>query len=160
MENYNEYHEDYFEEKKRPGFLTFLCILTFIGSGYWLLFNLFVPVYAPMMLEMLYGASGFPNISGSIAVFEQIIVTPAWQFYLLAFFCATSILGAIYMLKMKKIGFHIYVISQLAQMCIGQFIIGGLFKPNISSMLFALIFISLYGMYYKKFTALNMEEDE
>jgi len=160
MENHNEYYEDHFEENKRPGFLTFLCILTFIGSGYWLLFNLLVPVYAPVMLEMLHGASNFPNISNSIKIFEQIAVTPIWQFYLLAFFCATSILGAIYMLKMKKVGFHIYVISQLAQMCIGQFIIGENFKPNFSGLLFTLIFIGLYSIYYKKFTTLNAENNE
>ncbi|MCL2290157.1 MAG: hypothetical protein FWC34_05545 [Bacteroidetes bacterium] len=162
MENYNEHYEDPFEENKRPGFLTFLCILTFIGSGYWLLFNLFVPAYISTMLKVLHNTPSFssPAFAAGIQTFEQIAVTPVWQFYLLAFFCATSILGAIYMLKMKKIGFHIYVVSQLAQMCIGQFIIAGFFKPNFSSMLFTLLFIGLYGIYYKKFTALNAENDE
>jgi hypothetical protein len=162
MENYTEHHENYFEENKRPGFLTFLCILTFIGSGYWLLFNLFVPASISTMLEILHSSPSFssPAFTAGIQTFEQIAATPIWQFYLLAFFCATSILGAIYMLKMKKIGFHIYVVSQLAQMCIGQFIIGGNFKPNFSSFLFTLLFIGLYSIYYKKFVTLNEENNE
>jgi len=162
MENYNEHYEDYFEENKRPGFLTLLCILTFIGSGYWLLFNLFVPASISTMLEIMHNTPSFSSgaFAEGIQTFEQIAVTPIWQFYLLAFFCTTSILGAIYMLKMKTIGFHIYVISQLAQMCIGQFLIGGNFKPNISSLFITLLFIGLYSIYYKKFTALTPEPNE
>jgi len=157
MENFNEHYENPFEEKKRPGFLTFLCVLTFIGSGMSLLSNLISPVFAPMAIEVM-GSS--PLFSAGIEVYEQILVTPVWQFYLLAFFCATSIIGAVYMLKMKRIGFHIYVVSQLAQMCIGLFIIGGLFKPTVFSVVVAVMFISLYGIYYKQFTALEAEEHE
>jgi len=157
MENFNEYYENPFEEKKRPGFLTFLCVLTFIGSGMSLLSNLISPVFAPMVIEMLHSSPLFP---GGAEIYEQMLETPIWHFYLLAFFCATSILGAVYMLKMKRIGFHIYVISQLAQMCIGMFLIGGLFKPTVFSVLVAVMFISLYGMYYKQFTALNVEDNE
>ena len=157
MENYNEYYENPFEEKKRPGFLTFLCVLTFIGSGISLLSNLTSPVLAPIVIEALHSS---PLFSAGIEVYEQILVTPVWQFYFLAFFCATSIIGAVYMLKMKKIGFHIYVVSQLAQMCIGMFLIGGLFKPTMFSLLITVMFISLYGMYYKRFTALDVEDNE
>jgi hypothetical protein len=88
------------------------------------------------------------------------LVTPIWQFYLLAFFCATSITGAVYMLKMKRIGYHIYVISQLAQMCIGQFLIGEYFKPNFFGLFITLLFIGLYTIYYKKFSGLDTESNE
>ena len=128
MENLNEYYENQFEENKRPGFLTFLCVLTFIGSGMSLLTNLVAPSFASMLVEIV---SSQPALASTVEIYEQMAVTPMWQFYLLAFFCATSIMGAVYMLKMKKVGFHIYVISQLAQMFIGQFIIGGFFKPTV-----------------------------
>ena len=157
MENDNEYYENPFEEKTRPGFLTFLCVLTFIGSGMSVLSNLLSPVFAPIFIEALRSSPLFAN---GIELYEQMLATPIWQFYLLAFFCATSIIGAVYMLKMKRIGFHIYVVSQLAQMCIGQFVIGGLFKPNIFSVLVTVMFICLYGMYYKQFTALEEETNE
>ncbi|MCL2436181.1 MAG: hypothetical protein FWD09_08635 [Lentimicrobiaceae bacterium] len=157
MENYNEHYENPFEEKKRPGFLTFLCVLTFIGSGISLLSNLTSPLFAPIFIETLHSS---PLFSGAIEIYEQILVTPIWQFYLLAFFCATSIIGAVYMLKMRKIGFHIYVISQLVQMCIGLFIIGGFFKPTVFSVFIVVLFICLYGMYYKRFTELDAEDHE
>ena len=159
MENNYEqpYYENQFEENKRPGFLTFLCVLTFIGSGLSLLSNLMVPIFAPTLLDMLRGSSASLP-AGALETYEQMATTPIWQFYLLSFFCATSIIGAVYMLKMKRIGFHIYVISQLIQMAIGQFIIGGNFKPSYSSLFITVIFIGLYAIYYKKFSALEEEK--
>jgi hypothetical protein len=154
MENYNDYHENYFEDKKRPGFLTFLCILTFIGSGLSLLTNLVAPIFAPILVDAI-SQSAFSEAAG---VYEQMAETPIWQFYLLAFFNAAAILGAVYMLKMKRIGFHIYVTSQLVQMCIGQFIIGGFFKPNFFGLTVTVLFIGLYAIYYKKFTGMETEK--
>jgi hypothetical protein len=160
MENFDApIYQDPFEENKRPGFLTFLCVLTFIGSGLSMLSNLFLPMIAPIIVEGLHNSS-FASISGMIETYEQVLVTPIWQFYLLALFCATSILGAVYMLKTKRIGFHIYAISQLAQMGIGQFIIGEYFKPNYFGLFLTLLFIGLYTIYYKKFTSLEKENIE
>ena len=152
--NYNPYEQP-FEEKKRPAFLTFLCILTFIGAGISLLSYLIMPAFAATLVDMLRNSNVPEEV---IQVYEQIAITPVWQFYLLALFCATSIMGAVYMLKTKKIGFHIYVISQLAQMAIGQFIIGGSYQPKWSGIFFTALFIGLYAIYYKNFTGL--EEDE
>ena len=156
MENNYEqpYYENQFEENKRPGFLTFLCVLTFIGSGLSLLTYLIMPAFASTLLDILRSsAAAMP--ANALEVYEQMASTPIWQFYLLAFFCATSIFGAVYMLKMKKIGFHFYVISQLAQMAIGQFIIGGSYKPSYFGLFLTLLFIGLYFVYYKKFTVLE-----
>jgi len=149
MENFNEYYENPFERNERPGFLTFLCVLTFIGSGLSLLSYLIAPLFAPYFVEI---ASQSPMLSNTIEIYEQMAATPMWQFYLLALFCATSIIGAVYMLKMNKIGFHIYVISQLTQLCIAQFIIGEFFKPTVFSLVITVLFICLYSMYYKKLT--------
>ena len=157
MENFDEHYENPFERNERPGFLTFLCVLTFIGSGFSLLTYLIAPLFAPYFVEVV---SQSPALSSTVEIYEQMAETPMWQFYLLAFFYATSIMGAVYMLKMKTIGFHIYVISQLTILCIGQFIVGGFFKPTVFSLLITVLFISLYGMYYKKFTSLNTESEE
>jgi len=157
MEDFNEHYENPFERNERPGFLTFLCVLTFIGSGLSLLSHLIAPLFAPYIVEV---ANQTPALSSAVEVYEQMAAAPMWQFYLLALFYATSVIGAVYMLKMNKIGFHIYVISQLTLMCIGQFIIGGFAKPTVFGLLITVLFISLYGMYYKKFTALNEENEE
>jgi len=159
MENYNDpIYNDPFEENKRPGFLTFLCVLTFIGSGAALLSNLVTPIFLPIVIEALRNSSSmFTNF---IEIYEQMLEVPVWQYYFLALFCATAILGAVYLLKMKRIGFHIYAISQLAQICIGQFIMGGPFKPNALSLFATALFIGLYAIYYKKYTSLDTENPD
>jgi len=158
MENYHEYYENQFEENQRPGFLTFLCVLTFIGSGFSLLSNLIMPAALPTLVEMFRNSPSIPE--NVVEVYEQMLTIPVWQFYLSALFYATSILGAIYMLKMKKIGFHIYVVSQLILLCIGQFLMSESSKPNYFGLFLTLLFIGLYGIYYKKFTVMDTETNE
>jgi hypothetical protein len=161
MENINEYtpYENPFEEKKRPGFLTFLCILTFIGSGFSLLSNLLMPIIAPIGLEFLQGSS-LGDTPGVIEQYEQMVATPVWKFYLTAIFCATSVLGAVYMLKMKRIGFHLYAVAQFAILAVSQFLFGGNLQPKISDLIITLLFIGLYAIYYKKYTGLESEQAE
>jgi hypothetical protein len=160
MENSDEpIYENQFEENRRPGFLAFLCVLTFIGSGISLLYSLFTPFFTPALKDILY-ESPIASDPKAMESFDKIINTPAWQFYILALFCATSILGAIYMLKMKKIGFHIYVVSQLIIFGIGQFLVGSLSKPNYFDLFLTILFIGLYTIFYKKFTDLDAEEPE
>ena len=157
MENYDNLpYENQFQENQRPGGLTFLCILTFIGSGLSLLSYLMLPILAPAVLEILREASS-PSIAEVLNIYEQAAATPIWQFYLLALLCATSIFGAIYMMKLKKIGFHIYTISQIAQIIIGFFLVGGIAKPGVFGIVITMVFVGLYSIYYKKFTDLNTE---
>ena len=157
MENYTDpvYYENQFEENKRPGFLTFLCVLTFIVSGLMLLCYLIVPVFASTLVEMM-RQSAPP--AGTLEVYEQMAEMPIWHFCLLALLNATAILGAVYMLKMKTIGFHIYTVSKLVQLCVLQFLIGGSFQPKITGLIITCLFIGLYAIYYKKFTGLEKEE--
>jgi len=156
MDNFNEYYNPTFEERRRPGFLTFLCILTFIGSGFSLLSNLITPVMLPTLVEMFRNAPSIPE--NVVEAYEQMLSIPIWQFYLSVFFYATSIMGAVYMLKMKKIGFHIYVISQIILFCLGQFLMGDISKPNYFGLFLTLLFIGLYGIYYKRFTRIDTDE--
>jgi len=161
MEQYDDYNasNNQFEENRRPGFLTTLCILTFIGSGFSLLYQMLIPITAPIALEFIQQSS-YASIPGAIETYEQIIDTPMWQFAMNAFFCATSILGAIYMMKMKKIGFHIYTISKFALLLIAQFLMGGYMAPKFSGLFITLLFIGLYAIYYKKFSAMELEEPD
>ena len=158
MANYDDFisSDNQFEENKRPGFLTALCILTFISSGFSLISQLLMPVTAHIALEFIQQSS-FASIPGMIETYEQIIETPIWQFYMTAFFCATSLLGAIYMLKMKKIGFHIYTVSKFALLLITQFLMGDYLAPKFSGLFITLLFIGLYAIYYKKFSAMEQE---
>jgi hypothetical protein len=116
-----------------------------------------LPVFAPTVVEILHESTAAAAMSEYIKIYEQAAAAPIWQFYLLAFLCASSIFGAIYLLKMKKIGFHIYAIAQIAQLIIGQFLIGGVAKPGVFGLVMTLLFIGLYSIYYKKYTDLNPE---
>ena len=113
------------------------------------------PVFAPQLQELVQQQG--VGIPAYMEAFDKIIATPIWQFYLIALFCATSLLGAVYMLKMKKIGFHIYAVSQIAQLAIAQFLMGG---TTAVSVIISLLFIGLYAIYYKKFTDMSDESQK
>lgn len=152
MENYyqTDNSDNQFNENKRSGFLTFLCILTFIISGNFLLSYFIISIFASQFLEIL-SNSAMVFSDDFFKIYEQMAAMPTWHFYLLSFFCAISIFGAIYMFKMKKIGFHIYAVSKIALIFTGLYIVGGYLKPAPINLIITLLFIGLYASYYKKF---------
>ncbi len=113
---------------QRPGFLTVLCILTFIGSGLGVLFNLL-------------GIFGIGALSGFLAKYggtslDAGILKPV----LMLVFSAASLYGAILMWKLKKVGFYLYVAAQVLIVAFGW---------SIMALVFALLFVILYGLNLK-----------
>jgi FtsH-binding integral membrane protein len=80
---------------KRPGLLTVLCILTFIGSGLGTLFMLLATVGMGALMESIPGLGA--AMAGGTAYFAIGTVL-----------AAASLYGAIQMWKLKKMGFFIY----------------------------------------------------
>lgn len=80
---------------KRPGLLTVLCILTFIGSGLGTLFMLLATVGMGALMESIPGLGA--AMAGGTAYFAIATVL-----------AAASLYGAIQMWKLKKMGFFIY----------------------------------------------------
>ena len=80
---------------KRPGLLTVLCILTFIGSGLGTLFMLLATVGMGALMESIPGLGA--AMGGGTAYFAISTVL-----------AAASLYGAIQMWKLKKLGFFIY----------------------------------------------------
>jgi len=80
---------------KRPGFLTVLCILTFIGSGFGTLFKLLATIGMGAVMESI------PGLGDVMAIGTG---------YLMAGTLLTGgfLLGAIQMWRLKKVGFFIY----------------------------------------------------
>lgn len=116
------------EVKKRPEFLSVLCILTFIGSGLGVLFSLL-------------GVLGI----GALAGFAEKFGAPAEAGFaikpiLIVVFSAASIYGAIMMWKLKKIGFYVYVAAQILIVAFGW---------SIMALVFAVLFVVLYGLNFK-----------
>lgn len=81
---------------KRPGFLTVLCILSFIGSGLGILSMLLLIVGAGAILSFL-GSMGGAEGAGSMAYLVGSLILSL-----------ATLFGAIQMWKLKKMGFFIY----------------------------------------------------
>lgn len=93
--------------KVRSNLLTFLCILTFIGSGLSSFANFMVfSTFDEMQIAIEEIAEKFPAV---LTIFKG-----GRQFFLAGFILNTiSLLGALQMWKLRKIGFHIYTAAQL-----------------------------------------------
>lgn len=161
--------ENPFEEKQnspvRPTFLLVICILTFIGSGWSVLSNLFSIFTSGMMdssLQMEQYSNMMGNIEGSasssfLAGFlnssmEVLQATAAHAREIAVMqlvLSVISLLGAIMMFQLRRFGFYLYTAAQtLALFVLPYFagfstlvVIGMLWSAFIS-----LIFIILYAV--------------
>lgn len=124
-------------KKLRPDLLTVLCILTFIGSGLAALSNFFVYFNIDILKETV-EKDGF-EFFGS----ELILGLPKSLFILSALFYSASLVGAILMWKLRKVGFHVYSISQIILLIIPTIYIKSDNFP-IFGILLTVLFILLY----------------
>ena len=154
------------EKPVRPTFLTVLCILTFIGSGWGLINNLFqLVMFTPerlvaqiQQITNMAGAEAQPSwfssiMSSSLEVLQTTIMHGK-AIYSLAALCAViSLIGAFMMYKLKRNGFYLYTIAQIGQLFILPIYSGWnsvvLISMAMSGFL-ALVFIILYGLNYSK----------
>ena len=154
------------EKPVRPTFLTVLCILTFIGSGWGLINNLFqLVMFTPerfvaqiQQITNMAGAEAQPSwfssiMSSSLEVLQTTIMHGK-AIYSLAALCAViSLIGAFMMYKLKRNGFYLYAIAQIGQLFILPIYSGWnsvvLISMAMSGFL-ALVFIILYSLNYSK----------
>lgn len=132
------------ETKKRPTFLTVLCILTFIGSGLGILSGLLMLI-AVSMADTLASIPGFGN-----AIEAASMGGPTYTIITLIL-SITSLYGAISMWGLKKIGFFLYLIAQILML-----IVPFIFLPSIIAMagfivsiIFTVGFIIMYAVNLK-----------
>ena len=133
---------------KRPNLLTVLCILTFIGSG----LNLFSSLMISLFFET------FKTVSTSIAKtmnlpgMEMILSADRLFFITSVLIYAAAIAGAVLMLQMKKVGFHLYAIAQILLILSSMFY----FKLPGTSVFFDIllsgVFVALYSYNLKQMT--------
>lgn len=155
QETYYNAHNPFEPQKQtRPGFLTVLCVLTFIGSGFGVLGNL---LYAFIAKDLTNYPSPFSNPILDEMLLKMSEVAP-WKYALLAFLSVGSIIGAVFMLYMKKQGFHIYTVAQILILFLSPLLMLNTMNPGIWSILFTVLFIGLYALHYKKMTW-NLKDD-
>lgn len=149
MENnqhqYYDANNPFESRKKRPGFLTFLCVLTFIGSGLSVLSylawafmgNTMASMQMPFQMEEMQD------------LLDKMTAVSSWKYALISVLYLLSIVGAVFMIYMKKIGFHIYAGVQILILFLPTFLITNQFAPDIASLILTVLFLIGYGAFYK-----------
>jgi len=122
------------EVQKRPTFLTVLCILTFIGSGFSTAIYLIALVAFSAISGVLDSVPGMGAMGDAgIAIFAV--------FFVLAFL---SLFGAIMMWKLKKTGFYLYSIANIIALILPFIIFQGV-PVNILGIVVTIGFIAMYA---------------
>ncbi len=135
-ENTNNFSEK--KKIKRPNLLTFLCIFTFIISGIGVFTNLMITSSYEEFMELISEESfDFPG--------AEYIKKASYGFFLLGTILhSLSLFGAAQMWKLRKIGFHFYLISQFLLIILPFLYIKGYPFPYLD-ILIASVFVYLYS---------------
>jgi hypothetical protein len=128
----------------RTNLLTILCILTFIGSGINLLSSLVISLFYEQFLIILKDINETLQLPG----IEMIEEGKATFFAASSLMYAGSIVGAVFMWKLKKAGFHIYTIFQILLILAPMYFFHLPF-PSTLDVIFSGIFIILYSINLK-----------
>ena len=132
------------EEKKRPDFLTFLCVLSFINIAFWIVFyTMFSFMGNPGFLSKITEAlestgkelpeefGAMMQHAGSIGVSNVAL-------------SIISLVGVILMFKLNKTGFYLYVFAQLLILFVYPIIIG-MNQFSFFSLILPAIWIGIYA---------------
>lgn len=162
-ENYNQNSEMNFptNQYKRPPMLTVLCILTFIYSGMNCLGYLIMPLLPEMFTQAENSGLVLPDLY--LQTLEDLILIPAWKFYMLALCCGAAVVGAALLIKKKIIGFHVYAASKLLNILIVSFMFTGTaLQATGISIITTIVITALYFIYYfqmKKIEEFNQKSN-
>jgi len=141
----NPFEEEPQENKKRPDLLSILCILTFIGSGIGAFSNLITALSYNTIVEIVENGE-LPSMYDMMTDNIVLILSGGPYYFMLSFiFFGTSLLGAIYMWKLKRIGFHFYTISQILILILPALFLQGK-GISLYSFFFTGLFIGLYAI--------------
>lgn len=156
---------------ERPTFLTVLCILTFIGSGFSLLSGIYNYAMAPMAAEITEEALqqaeeqlAYQDVNeGTAEVLEKTfnasleMAQHASTLALISVLGALlSLTGAFLMFKLNRKGFFVYTSAQLVLILAPMALVGFNFLTGFTAMLagfFSVLFIVLYGVNLKHMKA-------
>ena len=145
-------------KKSAPAGLKTLCILTFIASGVLAINYFFLFATHDVMLEMfnsgiyddildIYNKVFKIDPEKFIQEFERLLSIHSFYFLLYSLVLVGSVIGAVFMLRLKIAGFHIYILSKIAAFSIDWFLLKTSF--DIIPLVVAGIFIYLYFKYLK-----------
>ncbi len=144
-------------QQQRPSMLLALCILTIINNGFSILSGLMYYILynkLPAILETFSETMSekMLEINGNENIFEEainlIVNTPRIYYLLLVLVAVLAIVGAIYMLKLKKLGFHFYIISQILVLALPMIFIS-VKSFSFGGFVISALFVYLYSKHLK-----------
>lgn len=146
-ENLESYDQKKYKED-RSSFLTFLCVLTFIGSGFSFLSYVSVGMSFGTFRQLIFETdtyeayfSAAPGMRSSV---EIMFALPRWYFFLNGLLYAASFAGAILMWRLRRVGFHVYTIAQCLLILLGMLVVPGTGVPY-GSILWTGLFVAGYA---------------
>ena len=153
---------------KRPTFLTVLCILTFIGSGWGVLSQLFSLLFTNLvdvsaqteqlntMMDNMESGAGTSFLSGILSSSQEVMQATMMHAKSIAVISLVlsllSLCGAILMFSLRRIGFYIYTVAQLLLLFVVPYFAGFsmlVVMGMLFSALFTVVFIILYALNLK-----------
>jgi hypothetical protein len=153
----NQFTNDLAPTPAKPQFLKVLCILTFIMSGFWILLCFFGTLCLGLTEEKI--ASVWDKVLESQPHLEN--TNPAEFFHqvgivslMMLFANIASLVGAIMMWRLNKIGFFIYIVAELVtyfvSMDMGASANGSSSSlSTVVSIVFDIAFIAMYAVNLK-----------
>ncbi len=130
---------------KRDKFLTVICILSFIGSG----FSIFGSLLYSLFLDNIINSLLETGIDFYTSVADALLLMPKSYFASELILSVGSLTGVLFMWRLKKIGFHIYTISNL--LILGLPLFFGIGSFNFFSLIFPTgPFIVMYAINLKQ----------
>jgi hypothetical protein len=124
----------------RPNLLTVLCILTFVGSGMNLFSSLVIAGFYDAFTEIAGEVGRKFNLPGM----DLLLSMKPIYYAVSGLLYAGSIAGAVLMMRMKKLGFHIYTVSQILLLLTSMYFMH-LPSPGLPETIFSGLFILLYS---------------
>jgi len=153
------------EQKERPGFLTVLCVLSFIATGLGILSGLYTLISGKQNEEQMLESKvqltksisdmkrlGMDSWVDMMEKIQAMSIDINNNFYLAAFIsliiAALGLYGVIKMFKGYKIGFHLYIIYSLLSVASLYIYVSPANVPSIIviiNLIIAAIFIFMYS---------------
>lgn len=149
-------------ERKAPTGLKTLVILTVLYSGLLAIVYLFSFLFHDMYVELIDSGTmdemftKFPEDFQKS--FEMFMGISKYAFLGYVICLTASIVGAIYMFKLKAIGFHIYILSKIAAFSVEWFVMKIPF--SWMSLIVAISFIILYYSYLKFMSPVSLSRKD
>lgn len=126
---------------KRSSGLSLTCILTFIGSGM-SAFSSLIIFLAFNEFNQVISSDFLPQAQ---QLFSLALSAGRWFFLITCILYIISFTGALLMWNFRKIGFHLYSISQLLLLLVPLIMIEDYSLPLLNTM-FTIVFIVIYGI--------------